>query len=116
MARFWTEPLDPSKHIDYMSSCNVGGLPVEAPHDRLIEQLVYFVRVCNFEFQFQSLNQLGEAIAFFKQKIRPSSLQPNVSWSITGNTGTNAYHSGCLRNQSEYVSSKLSLKHAISFL
>ena len=57
----------------------IGGLPVAAPHDNIVERWVYFVEVCSFTFQFQSLAQIEECLAFFSQKIHPSSMQPDIT-------------------------------------
>jgi len=79
MARFWKEKLDPSKHTDFMGHHHVGGLPVQPPRDNLVGHWVYFVSVCSFTFQFQSLQQLEECLAFFSQKVRPSSMVSNIT-------------------------------------
>ena len=34
---------------------------------------VYFVRVCNFTFEFHNLEQLKACLEFFSKKVRPSS-------------------------------------------
>jgi hypothetical protein len=77
LSRHWREQLDPARHADQMT-IHVGGHPVERPRDRLVEQSVYFVDVCAFTFQFQSLDQLRQCLAFFERKIHPSSSQPDV--------------------------------------
>jgi hypothetical protein len=79
MARIWKERLDPDKHVDYMRTTHIGGFTVEAVRDRLIERDVYFVEVCGFTFQFQSLDQITEALAYFRQKTHPSSREPGVT-------------------------------------
>jgi hypothetical protein len=79
MARWWTEPLDPNRHRDFMSTCHIGGLPIEPPRDRLIERRVYFVEVAGFTFQFASLDQLSEALTYFEAKVHRSSRVPDVS-------------------------------------
>ena len=78
MARFWKEKLDPAKHRDWMKTAHVGGFPVESAFDNLNERWVYFVHVCSFTFQFQSLQQIEECLAYFSQKVHPSSMVPNV--------------------------------------
>jgi len=74
--RLWKERLDPTKHMDYMSTSHIGGFPVEAPHDNLIVKWAYFVNVCSFTFQFQSTEQIQECLNYFSQKTRPSSRRP----------------------------------------
>lgn len=77
MSRHWREQLDPARHADQMT-IHIGGFPVDPPRDRLIEKWVYFVDVASFTFQFQSLDQLQQCLEFFKQKIHPTSRQPDV--------------------------------------
>ena len=79
MARFWKERLDPNKHVDYMKTTHVGGFPVELAHDNIRVRWVYFVTVCSFTFQFQSMEQIRECLEFFSQKAHPSSASPNVA-------------------------------------
>lgn len=79
MARMWTEPLDPKRHIDYLRTTHIGGFPTEPSRDRLIERRVYFVKVCGFTFQFHSLEQIERALAHFEQRIHPTSMQPGVT-------------------------------------
>jgi hypothetical protein len=61
-----------------MSTCHVGGLPIEPPRDPLIELRVFFVEAAGFIFQFASLDQLRAALAYFGQRIHPSSREPGV--------------------------------------
>ncbi len=61
MSRVWREHADPKKHSDFMSNYTEGGLPIEKSRDNLIDKWVYFVDVCNFTFQFESLEQVKEA-------------------------------------------------------
>jgi hypothetical protein len=79
MARIWKESVDPTRHVDYMATTHVGGFPVDPSPDRLIEREVYFVEVCGFTFQFQSLDQVHEALAHFEQKIHPTSRWPGIT-------------------------------------
>jgi len=66
------EIADPKKHSDFMSSYNEGGIPIEKRKDNLINKWVYIAEVCNFAFQFQSIEQVKECKAFFEQKTHPS--------------------------------------------
>jgi hypothetical protein len=61
-----------------MRSSQIGGAPIDAPRDRLIERWVYFVEVASFTFQFESLAHLNECLQFFRQKLHPTSRQPDV--------------------------------------
>ena len=79
MARFWKEKLDPNKHTDFMKTMHVGGFPVGFSFDNLNSRWVYFVHVCSFTFQFQSLQQIEECLVHFSQKIHPSSMLPDVT-------------------------------------
>ena len=69
MSKHWKEKADPNKHIDYMSTSHVGRIPY---FPKPGSEWVYFVRVCGFEFQFVSLEQVQEAIRYFSKKIQPS--------------------------------------------
>lgn len=55
-----------------MSTYNEGGVPVKRSRDNLIEKWVYFANVCNFTFQFVSIEQVKECEAYFKKKIHSS--------------------------------------------
>src|SRR5579859_4960575 len=72
--QIWKEKLDPDKHRDFMTwaSPNIGGHQIYAPRDNLLEHWVYFVRVCSFTFEFHSLAQIQECLAFFSQKLHPN--------------------------------------------
>ncbi|KZZ44150.1 hypothetical protein A3759_12310 [Thalassolituus sp. HI0120] len=72
MSKVWREIADPKKHIDYMSTRNEGGVPVEASRDNLIEKWVYFADVCNFTFQFASIDQVQECKEYFSKSVHPS--------------------------------------------
>lgn len=54
MSKHWKEPLDPSRHLDFMSGAEVGGRPRKPPRDPLVEEWAYFVRVNGFTFEFAS--------------------------------------------------------------
>ena len=72
MVKIWRELADPNKHVDFMSTSNVGGVPVEASANNLIPKWIYFVQVCSFRFQFSSLEQIKECQQYFLKKIHPS--------------------------------------------
>jgi hypothetical protein len=78
VARWWFEPLDPERHRDFMSTCHIGGVPIEAPRDRLIQSRVFFVEAAGFTFQFASLEQLRATLEHFEQRVHPSSQRPSV--------------------------------------
>ena len=79
MARWWSEPLDLERHRDFMSTSHIGGMEFEPPRDRLIERRVYFVEAAGFTFQFASLAQLRAALAYFGERVHPSSRRPGVA-------------------------------------
>lgn len=73
MAKHWSEPLDPQRHRDF-SSWTVGGSDVQTDsHSRLRGERAYFVRAEGFTFQFVSLDQVRECLAWFREPIHPSS-------------------------------------------
>ena len=73
MPRIWTELSDPNRHVDFMSDWSIGGRLVTLPSDNLKRRNVLLVEVCQFTFQFHSLEQLNEAIDFFSRTVHPSS-------------------------------------------
>jgi hypothetical protein len=77
MAKIWTEIYDPDKHHDKMRDVNRSS-DISAEkyrHAPTLQQYpVYFVRVCNFTFEFHNLEQLKVCLDFFSQKVRPSSM------------------------------------------
>ena len=62
-----------------MLTSHIGGVPPEPTRDRLIDRQVYFVAVCGFTFQFQSLGQIEHALSYFEQKLHPTSVLPGVA-------------------------------------
>jgi hypothetical protein len=73
MARHWTEPYNWTQHQDRMN-----GLAVPPHLPSFVPRLVYFVSVCSFTFEFQSVEQLRAALDFYSRKIQPSTRYPNV--------------------------------------
>jgi hypothetical protein len=74
MPKFWTEPFDAARHHCRMY---VEGDDRPASSDaRLDPHPVYFVRVCSFTFEFHSIRQVEACLAYFSQKVRPSSRVP----------------------------------------
>ena len=55
-----------------MRTMNEGGIKISKARDNLIEKWVYFVNVCNFTFQFASIEQIEECKQYFEKKIHPS--------------------------------------------
>jgi hypothetical protein len=52
----------------------VPGIPFRGPIPQSLEtHRVYFVRVCAFTFEFHSIQQIQECLAFFSRKVHPSS-------------------------------------------
>jgi hypothetical protein len=77
MAQIWSETFNPKRHSDKMrDASHIPGVPIEqygrAP--TLQRYPVYFVKVCGFTFEFHSIEQLEVCLAFFSQKVRPSSI------------------------------------------
>ncbi|PXF31010.1 hypothetical protein WH50_12285 [Pokkaliibacter plantistimulans] len=72
MSQVWREVADPRKHRDYMSTRNEGGISIEVPKDNLLKQWVYFAHVCNFTFQFSSIEQVKMCREYFLKKTHPS--------------------------------------------
>ena len=72
MSKVWREKADPLKHVDFMSTRNEGGIPIEASRDNLIDKWVYFAEVNGFVFQFADLDQVKECKAYFSKKTHPS--------------------------------------------
>jgi hypothetical protein len=52
----------------------------QQPGDPLIPKWAYFVRVCGFTFQFASVKQIRDYLAFYSQKIHPTSRLPDRQW------------------------------------
>ncbi len=49
------------------------------PRDNLLQHWVYFVEVCGFLFQFQSLNQMEECLRHFSRKVHGTSREPGIT-------------------------------------
>jgi len=79
MSKFWREEADPKKHLDFISTHNQCGIPIEASKDNLIKKWVYFAEVNNFVFQFANLAQIKECIAYFSKKTHPSTRTENIT-------------------------------------
>ncbi len=76
VARFWKERYASNRHSNKMKGecdgvrqCDCG----LTPRDNLLVQWVYFVNVCQFDFQFLSLRQLEVCLEYFRKKIPGSS-------------------------------------------
>ncbi|WP_226705219.1 hypothetical protein [Microbulbifer elongatus] len=78
MSKVWRELSDPTKHRDFMTYVNIGGVPVEKTKDNLIKNWVYFAEVKGFTFTFVGIDQVYEAKDYFSKKIHPSTRDPNV--------------------------------------
>src|SRR5437899_848802 len=86
MARIWKEQWDTStsRHAANWSAEGIvdwspdAVAPIEAhkKNPRLVPHESVFVNVCSFTFRFESLPQLERAIAYYEQKILPSSIIP----------------------------------------
>ncbi len=74
VARIWTEPYQSGKHFtswEYSGTVDAHG---KAP--TLIPKMVLLVNVASFTFQFLSFHQLQDCLAYFEQKIHPTSRIP----------------------------------------
>ena len=74
MSKIWREEADPKKHSDFLSNCMEGGVSISKSRDNLIPKWVYLANVCNFTFQFASLDQVKECIEYFEKKVHPSTI------------------------------------------
>jgi hypothetical protein len=68
VARYWKEPLDPARHVDHFHP----GSAVPRSADRRATGFSYFVQV-GFTFEFASIDQLRDCLAFFERRVHPSS-------------------------------------------
>jgi hypothetical protein len=80
MTKIWSEPFDPERHRNPMN-WGWGAPPAdEIPrHWRaptLERHAVLFVRVCSFTFEFHNLDQLRACLAYYAQKLHPTSRLP----------------------------------------
>ncbi len=71
MSRIWTESYLPE---------NSEVKDVNSPIGKVLARKMYFVEVCSFQFQFDSLNQIKEVLQYFEQKLHPSSRLPDKEW------------------------------------
>ena len=47
---------------------------------KLLPKVTYFVEVAGFTFRFSEVEQLREALTFYRQKTHPSSRLPDEEW------------------------------------
>jgi len=71
MSKHWKEPIDPTRHVDHF---HAGGARPRSIGDG--DAFAYFVRVVGFTFEFASVDQIRECLAFFAMRIHPSSRKP----------------------------------------
>lgn len=74
MSKVRREIADPKKHADFMGNQNEQGIPIDKSQDNLIEKWVYLADVCNFTFQFASIDQVIECKEYFEKKVHPSTI------------------------------------------
>jgi hypothetical protein len=74
MSKVWREIADPNIHSDFMSTFNEGGVPIEKSRDNLIQKWIYLANVCNFTFQFSSIQQVKECVVYFEKKTHPRTI------------------------------------------
>jgi hypothetical protein len=70
--KIWKELFDPGRHQDRMDSFKHIGHAAD-PHRSIREHWVYFAEVSGFTFEFMSLDQVRECLAYFEQRLHPSS-------------------------------------------
>jgi hypothetical protein len=51
-------------------------IDVPSPKQHIIRPIVFFVEVAGFTFEFHSLREIQIVLAYFSQKVRPSSRSP----------------------------------------
>lgn len=82
MSKHWKEPFDASRHSNQMWGA---GCEADTTRDQALDPCsVYFVRTCSFTFEFHSIAQLNICLAYFSQKLRPSS---RLRWEELGAHG-----------------------------
>ncbi len=79
MSKHWKEALDPERHRDFMSCSAIQGRPRDAPRDNLVQEWAYFVQVNSFTFEFASLGQLEECLAYCRKKVHESTRRPGIA-------------------------------------
>jgi hypothetical protein len=70
MAKIWKEKRDPLIHRNRM--WDQYPVPVNS-EGYITEPWVYFVRVCSFTFEFQSMEQIEGCLEYYSRKTHPSS-------------------------------------------
>ncbi len=71
MSRIWSENYLPS---------DAPVKDVNSPIGQVLARKIYFVEVCSFTFQFNSIEQMKETLEYFEQKTHPSSRLPDEEW------------------------------------
>jgi hypothetical protein len=92
VARFWRERYVAGRHSNKMKGEIDGVYQFDVdltPRDNLLVRWVYFVNVCQFEFQFLSLRQIEVCLEYFRKKI-PGSRRIYFGW-LPGGTAGNFY-------------------------
>jgi hypothetical protein len=74
VARIWIEPFQPAKHSAPRESWGSIDDHIRAP--ALIPKNVLLVSVASFTFQFFTVEQLRDCLAYFDRKTHPSSRLP----------------------------------------
>lgn len=68
MAQIWKEKFDSARHQNKMD-----GVVAHHPEINFVPKWVFFVSVCSFTFEFHTLNQIKECLAYYSQKTHRSS-------------------------------------------
>lgn len=71
MPKYWTEPLDPNRHLDHFGA---GG--ARRRRRKSGTELAYFVRIGSFTFEFASPQQVRDTLEFLGQAVHSSSRKP----------------------------------------
>lgn len=73
VARIWTEPYQSGKHFTPIEYWGTVDRHLRAP--TLIAKTVLLVDVASFTFQFVSVDQLCDCLAYYERKVHPTSRQ-----------------------------------------
>ena len=69
MAKVWKEEFDGTRHSNKMD----GAARRQRPQANFVPEWVFFVRTCSFTFEFHNLDEIAECLAYYSQKLHPSS-------------------------------------------
>jgi hypothetical protein len=83
MAAIWKEVCKPGQKgwppPNPASSTHMPGFPLPPTLPAsLVPREVWYVRVCSFTFEFQTLEQLEACLGYYSQKVHPTSMVPEA--------------------------------------